>query len=458
MSCRDGVQDRDEEGIDCGRTHCLPCDRCNLASLPLKFDWRDYISIPHIRHQKCGSCWANSAAGTVEAVLILHTYASPNIDLPEQYLISCGPGSCDGGWAHEALSYIIDNSIPDQSCFPNVGRDDDCSNKCSDWKYRVEGAVYKAKVGSSIEDVKRALICHGPLSVGSNNWHHAIVLVGYDDNSAVCMNKYNKPGCWIIRNSWGVFTDWDSDVWHVNGYGYIPYTGFKYSDIKNRAYYVVPADYALHIDFEEGDGFAEIIQGDRDDYLKIYTIHGFFGGANLDFEKWDELAVGDVNGDGVGEIIHGDRDDRIDIYSDVGGFHKIRSFNVDFEAGDDLEAGDVNGDGKDEIVHGDRDNWIRIYDMHGTKLREFRLDFEGRDGLQCGDVDGNGVEEIIHADRNDWLRVYSMYGVLMRSMRFNFEFGDGFAVADVDGDEKADIVHGDRGDSIHIIKGYRRWI
>jgi C1A family cysteine protease len=99
------------------------------------------------------------------------------------------------------------------------------------------------RVQGSPEGIKKALIDHGPLSVISSNWGHAFVLVGYDDNCTICINKYGRNGCWIIRNSWGVLNGWQksingSYVWYENGYGYIPYTGFPYSDLIDLAYYV----------------------------------------------------------------------------------------------------------------------------------------------------------------------------------------------------------------------------
>ena len=70
-----------------------------------------------------------------------------------------------------------------------------------------------------LDDVKRALLCHGPLSVTSTEWRHAILLVGW-----------NSTG-WIIKNSWG--TNWGN-----NGFGIIPFTGDPHSDIRNNAWYV----------------------------------------------------------------------------------------------------------------------------------------------------------------------------------------------------------------------------
>ena len=95
------------------------------------------------------------------------------------------------------------------------------------------------RVSSSIEEIKRSLICYGPLSVGSANWEHAIVIVGYDDNALL---PGHSRGCWIIRNSWG--TGWGNDldgddVIDDPGYGFIPYRGHSHSDIRDYVHYVI---------------------------------------------------------------------------------------------------------------------------------------------------------------------------------------------------------------------------
>lgn len=45
----------------------------------------------------CGSCWAFAVAAGTESALIIRKYEERGIDLSEQYLVECGPGSgCDG--------------------------------------------------------------------------------------------------------------------------------------------------------------------------------------------------------------------------------------------------------------------------------------------------------------------------------------------------------------------------
>lgn len=266
LSCHDGIQNRDEEGIDCegAISNCPPCNRCDLATLPSRFDWRDYYTLPPIRNQAlCGSCWAFSAVGAVECTYVVESGLI--INLSEQEAVSdCGcAGCCGGGFAHDVLNYIISSGIVDEACFAYQSQscfydanpsptasdwrccdaaaavthgctvctcDGDCANPCtcdrcvnwstSQWTIAAWADLSWAG-GYDREDIKRALICHGPLSVCSDNWSHCVVIVGYNDTDS----------CWIIRNSWGV-------GYGTNGYGEIPYTGHDYSDIRDYVYYV----------------------------------------------------------------------------------------------------------------------------------------------------------------------------------------------------------------------------
>jgi C1A family cysteine protease len=490
-TCYDGIRNQDETGIDCGGTHCPPCNRCDLASLPAQFDWRNYVTLPPIKSQgSCGSCWAFSAIGAIEGTSLVEHGSTE--DFSEQTMVSnCGcSGSCSGGWPHNVLKFVRNEGVPDEACFPYVASNVACSF-CAGWQQRLWVIGYYGNVGSGIDEIKRALICHGPLSVCSEHWSHCIVLVGYDDST----------GTWIIRNSHGT-------GYGTGGYGAIPYSGHSYSDIKNYVKYISGVGTGFQVNFEENDGLAagdlnndgidEIIHGDRGDRIRVYTMSGTkLADWTLDFEEKDGLAAGDVNGDGYDEIVHGDRDDKIRVFS-MGG-SKLAEWNMNFEGGDGLSVGDVNGDGYDEIVHGDRDDRIRVYTMTGITLADWTLNFEENDGLAVGDVNGDGIDEIIHGDRGDrirvysmsgtmiadwslnfeekdglaagdlnndgteviihydrgnWIRVYTMNGVQLEEFRFDFEGGDGFAAGDVDGDGRDEILHGDRGDFIKVIHMY----
>lgn len=249
FSCCDRFQSGDEEGIDCGGSHCPPCNRCDLGTLPSRFDWRDYYALPQIRDQSspqgCGSCWAHAAIGAIEGTYIVEQCGGTP-DISEQNAICECPGGCGGGCPHDVLRRARNSGIVDESCQLYLASDSPCT-KCSDWRDRLWMINEYHRVSSDIEDIKRALICYGPLSVGSESWEHAVVIVGYDDN--MVWNDYDHgiilgtygPGVWIIRNQWTDGWGYDNDgdgMVDDPGYGLIPYSGHSRSDIKNYVHYV----------------------------------------------------------------------------------------------------------------------------------------------------------------------------------------------------------------------------
>lgn len=227
------------DGSKCIVLECkYPCESGCIP--PERFDWRDVDGknwLPPIRSQmRCGSCWAFSAVGAMEGTYNVEQGTAVNTDLSEQDLVSCSGGDCNGWLPHLAYDFIKTKGICDENCFPYQsgncinpvteacicscasGR---CAKPCTcDLCPDANSRLWKMKdygpVSSNLEEIKRAIVCQGPLSATSFNWGHAVVLVGYD----------NSRGWWIIRNSWGT-------GWGDSGYGHIPYSGHSFSDLKN---------------------------------------------------------------------------------------------------------------------------------------------------------------------------------------------------------------------------------
>ena len=214
-------------------------------SFPSYFDWRNKDGenwMTSVKNQgSCGSCWAFSAVGTVEAAFNIYNN-NPNLDLDlsEQQLVSndgvcCDRnsppycGDCRGGCPRCALQYIRDTGITDEACFPYMASNVTC-NLCGDWEERKYHILDYFKVTPNItETYKQALIDYGPLSVAiysgdvfyyyvegiyeeleSINFtdlkNHAVVLVGWNDAGSY----------WIIKNSYGT-------IWGEEGYFKIAY-------------------------------------------------------------------------------------------------------------------------------------------------------------------------------------------------------------------------------------------
>ena len=208
-----------------------------LSTSPTLFDWRNYNGedwVTPVKSQgSCGSCWAFSAVGTVEAKLnIDNNNSNLDYDLSEQELVSCAnAGTCaDGGWNYKSFNYIRDTGIADEACFPYVADDVAC-DLCPNWKDRTVGITNHHKVTATQAALKQALLDYGPLSVpvestgwglysggifnGSNSgMDHLVLLVGYNDTG----------GYWIIKNSWG--TSWGEDGYMRLSYTNNPITSF----------------------------------------------------------------------------------------------------------------------------------------------------------------------------------------------------------------------------------------
>ena len=186
-------------------------------SLPADFTWRDHLGhdwITPVRDQSsCGSCWAFAGIGALEAIVRIRM-DDPylDIDLSEQFLVSCSPGSCSGGYAATAMTFLANTGAPDEECMQYEAANLPCSRACDDWDERKTRIVGWSYVPFDVESIKAAL-AEQPLNttmvvyadfpyyesgvyehvddqiVGG----HAVVLVGWEDENE----------CWIVKNSWG---------------------------------------------------------------------------------------------------------------------------------------------------------------------------------------------------------------------------------------------------------------
>ncbi len=202
-------------------------DRPVQTALPQSFTWTDFVKLPAVRNQGgCGSCWIFSVTGVVEALhRILYPMLFPVVDMSEQHGLSCsGKGTCGGGY-FTAFDFARDNGIAPEADFPYAGRDLRCKSglvpmaRITAWKY-----VGSSRSGGTIEQIKQAILDHGPVSVdingtaiqrygsgvytacGSTSTNHMVVLYGWKDDPAYA--KYGG-GYWLMRNSWG--TSWGEE-------------------------------------------------------------------------------------------------------------------------------------------------------------------------------------------------------------------------------------------------------
>lgn len=216
------------------------------TDLPEFFDWRDnngdWTTPVKDQGEECGSCWAHAVIGILEShVKIIEDNPNLNIDLSEQYLLSCDhdDDGCDGGDFETAMPYLVDTPGPDGLVGTVLEQNypyDEISDVCEDlsglerftagkWAYvNASDESDDAEISlPTVEELKAAIYLKGPIGVGvddddafdeysggifyseeeSDETNHAIILVGWGADEE---GEY-----FIGKNSIG--TEWGEGGW-----------------------------------------------------------------------------------------------------------------------------------------------------------------------------------------------------------------------------------------------------
>ncbi|MDF0593838.1 C1 family peptidase [Methanotrichaceae archaeon M04Ac] len=203
-------------------------------ALPESWDWRSVSgadwTTPIKDQGQCGSCWAFGPLAAIESRVKLAA-DNPQLipDFSEQYLVSCSPGSCSGGYMNTTADWILCQGTVDEACFPYVAQDTvPCSESCFDRnsrKYKGEGWSWVSGNSNIIDEdrIKQEILAGGPVTAamevytdfynynggvyqyttGELEGGHCIAIVGW--------GKEGSTDYWICKNSWG--TGWGEAGW-----------------------------------------------------------------------------------------------------------------------------------------------------------------------------------------------------------------------------------------------------
>ncbi|XP_061541160.1 cathepsin O isoform X2 [Phycodurus eques] len=209
-----------------------PFLRAKAKELPAKFDWRDRAVVGPVQNQQaCGSCWAFSVVGAVQAA---NAIAGSRLEeLSVQQVVDCcfQNGGCNGGSPTKALLWLRTTKVKlvPQSDYPYTAKNGMCHFFLQSQRGVGVGNFTAHNFSGQEEAMKAELAERGPLSVVvdavswqdylggiiqhhcSSRWpNHAVLLVGYDATGEIPF--------WIVQNSWG--RDWGSE-------GYVFTSPFK---------------------------------------------------------------------------------------------------------------------------------------------------------------------------------------------------------------------------------------
>jgi hypothetical protein len=237
------------EGLSNGDPY-VPLINKEKKKPPTSLDWRNkdgHNWMTSVKEQgTTNACWAFAWVGAQEARWrIVSNQPNAQIDLSEQFLVSCNPYGidCIRGGDIKIGEFVKRYGIPDEACFrflhltkPQCQRP--CDEKCSDWQTRAEpnkvtawGAAGSGTSPISASTLKQWLM-DGPVAgaiYATNDLKGNPIrredffyykggvytpIMGRPINAdhAVIFCGWTSQGYWIFKNSWG--TDWGD-----NGYG-----------------------------------------------------------------------------------------------------------------------------------------------------------------------------------------------------------------------------------------------
>jgi len=194
-----------------------------LSSVPAQFDWRNnkVPVITAVKDQgKCGSCWAFSTTGNVEAQWALA--GNSLVSLSEQNLVDCcfecwHPTVCDQGcegglMANTFTCVIKQGGVDTEVSYPYTAKDGFCRFNPANVGAKIDSFGF---VDQTPDQMKAAVYLHGPISIAveADQWqfyksgvysgpcsgqiNHAVLIVGYGVDTS------SKANYWILKNSWG---------------------------------------------------------------------------------------------------------------------------------------------------------------------------------------------------------------------------------------------------------------
>lgn len=190
-----------------------------------KVDWAQKGKVSSVKNQgQCGSCWAFSAVGSLEAAHAIYGQDKEVQSLSTQELVDCSREykneGCNGGLMNFAFDYVLDHHLNLDSAYPYKGSDGKCkTSTVGEGKYGIKSCVHvEGTIAGLVDAVRRS-----PVSLGMyvtslfffyrsgvyDPWfcggeaNHGVLAVGFDLDHA-------KPHL-RVKNSWGT-------VWGNKGY------------------------------------------------------------------------------------------------------------------------------------------------------------------------------------------------------------------------------------------------
>jgi C1A family cysteine protease len=169
-------------------------------------DWTTKNILTPVKNQgSCGSCWAFSATGAIEAAYGLK---GTHVSLSEQQLVDCsasyGNQACNGGLMDNAFKYVKAQGLTTDSDYKYTAVKGTCKVNTGPHKITgytdtpgctaVANAIASRPLSVAVDATNWSPYRSGVFSNCGTSLNHGVLLVGID------------AAAWKIKNSWG--TSW----------------------------------------------------------------------------------------------------------------------------------------------------------------------------------------------------------------------------------------------------------
>ncbi len=469
-------------------------------------DWRNYNGVNYMTligdQGACGSCVLFGNVGAMEGMMNIQAGCENLLlDMSEQELLSCSPGSCNGWNSGDCMNWLKYIGVSEEACFPyQANHSIPCSDRCDRYVFTKRRGNLWGWTYPYIWGIKDA-VQNGPISVAFEVYADFFSYTGgvyrhtwggYEGGHCVTLLGWNDAdSSWICKNSWGA--NWGEDGWFRIGWGECSIEQWgAWLTVKPAGYpYLVYLDYIVN-DSVGGDGDGILNPGEQAKI--IVSINNWQGWSDAQFVDAvlrcsdPRVSIIDSTAD-YGTILAGETKNNaadpfeilgvtggspdplamtlyVTAVGDSGSYWIELPFNVQYgwmqygwpSPSEQVKTSpaivDLNNDYKGEVIYGSEEGNLYIKNFRGEDFSAFPYHVSNKiwgSPAVC-DVNNDGVIDIAFTGFNSNIYLLDRFGNLDWSVTTGGPVTATPVLSDLDDDNNLEVIVGSFDRKLYVIK------